>query len=77
MAPKKYASSIMGIFYVSFSIASIIGGVLASTFPNNSATMLLNTIPIANIQTYFMIIGLLCGALWLLFRKKIENLTTI
>lgn len=80
LAPKKYASSIMGIFYVSFSIASIIGGVLASAFPNNSATMLLNTIPIANIQTYFMIfaiIGLLCGALWLLFRKKIENLTTI
>lgn len=80
LAPKKYASSIMGIFYVSFSIASIIGWVLASAFPNNSATMLLNTIPIANIQTYFMIfaiIGLLCGALWLLFRKKIENLTTI
>lgn len=70
----------MEIFYVSFSIASIIGGVLASAFPNNSATMLLNTIPIANIQTYFMIfaiIGLLCGVLWLLFRKKIENLTTI
>lgn len=70
----------MGIFYVSFSIASIIGGVLASAFPNNSTTMLLNTIPIANIQTYFMIfaiIGLHCGALWLLFRKKIENLTTI
>lgn len=46
----------------------------------SSATMLLNTMPIANIQTYFMIfaiIGLLCGALWLLFRKKIENLTTI
>lgn len=52
LSPKKNASSIMGIFYVSFSIASIIGGVLASAFPNNSATMLLNTIPIANIQTF-------------------------
>jgi POT family proton-dependent oligopeptide transporter len=76
LSPKKYVSSMIGIYYVTFSIASIIAGLCASAFPNDNPTMLFNIIPIANLQAYFIIFaifGFVVGAIWLLFRNKWLN----
>ena len=78
LAPKKYVSSMIGIYYVTFSIASIIAGLCASAFPNKNPTMLFNIIPIANLQTYFIIFamfGFVVGGIWLLFRNKMVKLS--
>lgn len=78
LAPKKYVSSLIGIYYVVFSIASVIAGVCASAFPNKNPTMLFNIIPIANLQAYFIIFamfGFVVGGIWLLFRKRIIKLS--
>lgn len=78
LSPKKYVSSMIGIYYVTFSIASIIAGLCASAFPNDNPTMLFNIIPIANLQAYFIIFaifGFVVGAIWLLFRNKMVKLS--
>ena len=78
LAPKKYVSSMIGIYYVTFSIASVIAGLCASAFPNENPTMLFNIIPIANLQTYFIIfaiLGFVVGGIWLLFRNKMIKLS--
>ena len=79
LAPKKYISSMIGIYYVTFSIASIIAGLCASAFPNDNPTMLFNIIPIANLQTYFIIFamfGFIIGVIWLLFKNKMDKLSS-
>ena len=79
LAPKKYISSMIGIYYVTFSIASIIAGLCASAFPNDNPTMLFNIIPIANLQTYFIIFamfGFIICVIWLLFKNKMVKLSS-
>ena len=78
LAPKKYVSSMLGIYYVTFSVASVIAGLCASAFPNENPTMLFNIIPIANLQEFFIIfavLGFIIGVIWLLFRNKMIKLS--
>ena len=78
LAPEKYVSSLIGIYYVTFSIASVIAGACASAFPNDTSTMLFNIIPIVSLQEYFIIFaifGFVVGGIWLLFRKKMIKLS--
>ena len=68
-----------GLEGVTFSIASIIAGLCASAFPNDNPTMLFNIIPIANLQTYFIIFamfGFIIGVIWLLFKNKMVKLSS-
>ena len=77
LAPEKFTSSMIGVYYVTFSIASVIAGLCASAFPNQNPTMLFNIIPIANLSTYFLffaILGIVIGGIWLLFKNKIVKL---
>lgn len=78
LAPQKFTSSIIGVYYVTFSIGSVIAGLCASAFPNENPTMLFHIIPIANLSTYFIlfaVITLVIGAIWLLFRNKIIKMS--
>lgn len=78
LSPRKYTSSMYGIYYVTFSIASVIAGLCASAFPNRNSTMLFNVIPIANLSTYFILfagLGLGIGVIWLLSKNKIIELS--
>lgn len=78
LAPKKYVSTMIGVYYITFSIASVIAGICASAFPNDTSTMLFNIIPIANLQEYFIIfaiLGFIIGVIWLLFRNKMVKLS--
>ena len=77
LAPEKFTSSMIGIYYVTFSIASVIAGLCASAFPNQNPTMLFNIIPIPNLSTYFLLfamLGIVIGGMWLLFKNKIIKL---
>lgn len=74
LSPERFTSSIIGVYYVTFSIGSIIAGLCASAFPNYHSTMLFHIIPIANLSTYFMLfasIGLVIGVIWLLLKNRI------
>lgn len=77
LAPEKYKSSMIGIYYLSFSIASVVAGTIASALPtDNNPTMLFNIIPLQNLSSFFMIfvaVGFATGAIWLLFNKKITK----
>ncbi len=78
LAPRKFTSSLIGVYYVTFSIGSIFAGLFASAFPDNNPTKLLNMIPIGNLPTFFLILsvlGFIVGIIWLLFRKKIIKLS--
>lgn len=78
LAPEKFTSSIIGVYYVTFSIASVIAGLCASAFPNLNPTKLFHVIPIPNLSTYFIlfaIIGIVTGAIWLVFRRRIVKLS--
>lgn len=77
LAPEKFTSSIIGIYYVTFAIASVIAGLCASALPNQNPTMMFNIIPIPNLSTYFIlfaILGIVIGGIWLLFKNKIIKL---
>lgn len=78
LAPEKYVSSMIGIYYVTFSIASVIAGACASAFPNDTSTMLFNIIPIVSLQEYFIIFaifGFVVGGIWMLFRRRMIRLS--
>ena len=77
LAPEKFTSSMIGVYYVTFSISSVIAGLCASAFPNQNPTKLFNIIPIADLSTYFLlfaIVGIVIGAIWLLFKRRIIKL---
>ena len=57
LAPRKFTSSLIGVYYVTFSIGSIFAGLFASAFPDNNPTKLLNMIPIGNLPTFFLILS--------------------
>ena len=78
LSPQKYTSSMIGVYYVTFSIASVVAGLCASAFPNRNATMLFHIIPIANLSTYFMIfavLGFVVGVIWMLIKNKMIKLS--
>lgn len=78
LAPEKYISSMIGVNYFIYGIASIIGGYCASSFPKYGTTAFMNLIPIVDTPYFFMmfaIIGLVSGVLWLLFKNKIISLS--
>lgn len=78
LAPAKYSSLMMGIFFAATSLAVMISGIFASAFPEHGqSTMLLGLIPIANIGSFMLIFVILCcgfGVVWLLVRNKIKKL---
>jgi POT family proton-dependent oligopeptide transporter len=73
LAPERITSSIIGVYYVTFSIASMIAGLCASAFPNLHSTMLFHVIPIPDLSTYFLlfaVIGFAVGGIWLLLKNR-------
>lgn len=77
LAPPKYASLMMGVFFAATAVAVIIAGLFASAFPENGTTMLLGFIPITNLGSFMWIFIIICfvvGAIWLLLRKQIQKL---
>ena len=77
LAPPKYTSLMMGIFFAATAVAVIISGIFASAFPDKGATMLLGLIPITNLGSFMWIFIILCfgfGIVWLLIRNPIKKL---
>lgn len=78
LAPTKYTSLIMGMWFVSIGIGLIMGGTLASALPSQgSINYLLGFIPIANLTSFimiFIVITFTCGVIYLLMRNKLMNL---
>ncbi|WP_407422917.1 peptide MFS transporter [Methanobrevibacter sp.] len=78
LTPEKYVSSMIGVYYVTFSIASVIAGACASAFPNDTSTMLFNIIPIVSLQEYFIIfamLGFVAGGIWMIFRRRMIRMS--
>ena len=74
LAPEKYISSMIGIYYFIFGIASILGGYFASAFPLYGATKLMNIIPIPTIPAFLMsiaVLSIVSAIIWFLLKGKI------
>lgn len=78
LAPKKFTSMIIGIYYLVFFIGEVLAGLYASALPTHNPTTLFGFIPIANLSSFFLVfvvVGFALGGIWLLFGNKIKNLT--
>jgi len=78
LAPKRFTSTVVGVYFVVFFIAEVLAGIYASALPTNNPTKLFGFIPISNLSSFFLVfvvIGFTLGSVWLLFRNKIKNLT--
>ena len=78
LAPVKYTSLIMGLWFVAIGAGLILGGTLASKLPKaGTVNYLLGIIPIANLSSllsFIIILTFVCGVIYLLARNKLMDL---
>ena len=79
LAPERYMSFLIGVWFFTLSIAQILGGVFAGGYPSaaGSVPKFLGLIPVHNLASFmsiYVILSFVCGVIWLLFRKKLMEL---
>ena len=77
LAPERYTSVILGIYYVVFFIAEALAGIYAAALPILNPTKLFGFIPRSNLTSFFLgfvVVGFVSGGIWLLLRNKIKDL---
>ena len=79
LAPPRYTSLMIGVLFASTGIAEIIAGFFASAIPDTvgETTFLLGIIPITGIDSFMWVFVIICvvfGTVWFLFKNKIKKL---
>ena len=79
LAPVKYVSSFMGVWFVAMAIGEILAGYFAGFYPSSTGavTYFLGFIPISNLLSFagiFIVISLIFGIACLVFKNKIIKL---
>ena len=78
LAPERFTSALLGIYYVVFFIAGVLSGIYAAALPIPDPTKLFGFIPIPNLTSFFLglvVVGFVSGGIWFLFRNKIKDLS--
>ena len=80
LAPVKYTSTFMGLWFVAMALAELLAGYFAGFYPESTtsaAKYLFGLIPIGSLVSYasiFIVMSLISGLLCLLFKNRIIKL---
>lgn len=80
LSPEKYTSIFIGVWFFTLAIAQILGGIFAGAYPSAPGVVpkFLGLISIPDLSSFmaiYVILPLVCGVIWLMFRKKLMKLT--
>lgn len=80
LSPEKYTSIFIGVWFFTLAIAQILGGIFAGGYPSTPGVVpkFLGLISIPDLSSFmaiYVILPLVCGVIWLVFRKRLMKLT--
>jgi POT family proton-dependent oligopeptide transporter len=79
LAPERYVSFLIGVWFFTLAIAQILGGIFAGGYPSDAGIIpkFLGLIPVPNLASFMsinIILPFVCGVIWFLLRKKLIEL---